>query len=387
MAVRIKTNIAALRARTDYSRIERDMAQRQARLSSGLAVNSGREGGARLSISEGMRAEIGGLSEGVRNAEHALDLLGTAEGAMNEISAALIRMRELAVESSNGILNDGNRESLDAEFNQLKEHIDRIARLASYNDTPLLSGFGNQVDSTLSTALADRADTGVKRIELSGAPEGTYTFTDSAGDNALTLGNGVVTQTIDLGTMTVDGGIATGTTLVANFDRLGIELVLAGEEVEGMEGSYRDGDLDGRTIAIEEGTGGSFQLGSDAVPADRLEYDIEEMTVDGPILDLAQVSIGTRDGARMALARIDQAIHNTAQERGAVGAVMNRLRYTLEFTSNAIERINASESTVRDTDVAWETSYLARDQIASRLSTAVMLQSRLPIDTVMSLLQ
>jgi flagellin len=386
MAVRINTNIAALRANSDYSRVDRGSQSHRAKLASGLAVNSGKDGGARLSVSEGMRAEIGGLSEGVRNAESALDLLRTAEGAMGEISGMLIRMRELAVESSTGTLNDTNRESLDAEFNQIKEFIDRTSKLATYNGQTLLSGFGNDIDTVSSTALTDES-AGVKRINLSGATEGTYTFIDDGSDNSLTLGNGVVTQTVDFGMLTVGGQVATGTTLVANFDSLGIQVELAGEEVKKMNGSYADGDLDGRSILIEAGTGGSFQLGSDAVPADRLEYDIKDMHADGALINLAQISIGTQDGARGSLAKVDETIDRVAQERGVMGAIMNRLEYTLNYTSGSIEGLHASESTVRDTDFAWETTKLARNKVLEQASTSVMLQAQIPVKMVMSLLQ
>ena len=143
MAFGIASNIAPTRAAHDLNQVASDSALRRNRLTSGLAINSGREGGAQLSTSEGMRAEISGLTQGTRNAEHALDLLRTAEGGMNEISAILFRMREMAVQSSSATLNDNNPESLDAEFGQLKETIDRIVGLANYNEQALLRGFGN----------------------------------------------------------------------------------------------------------------------------------------------------------------------------------------------------------------------------------------------------
>ena len=159
-------------------------------------------------MSEGMRAELGGLTQGARNAENALDLLRTAEGGMSEISAMVIRMRELAVQSSSATLNDRNREAIEAEFNQLKGEIDRMVRVASYNDQTVLSGFGNAVNKDTSTALTDADATGVRYIKLTGAPEGTYTFIDNPDDNEITLGNGVITQTVNLGSRTVDGQVA-----------------------------------------------------------------------------------------------------------------------------------------------------------------------------------
>jgi len=109
--------------------------------------------------------------------------------------------------------------------------------------------------------------------------------------------------------------------------------------------------------------------------------------VDGALLNLAQISIGTQNGARGSLAKVDETIDRVAKERGVMGAVMNRLEYTLNYTSNSIEGLNASESTVRDTDFAWETSRLARNKVLEQASTSVMLQAQIPVKMVMGLLQ
>lgn len=385
-AARINSNPAFDRAIADFSRVDRQSRFHRDRLSSGLRVNGGRDDGAHLSVSEGMRAQLGGLTEGTRNTEKAMDLLRTAEGAMTEISTILLRMRELATEGTTDTLNDKNREALDAEFNQLKEYIDRIAKLASYNDESLLSGFGNEVDAALSTALATDGDTGVRRVNLASAMPGTYTFVDGTGDNEITLGNGVTTQTVALGAVMDGDRVAAGTTVSVNFDALGVDLVLAGDGVRGALGSYQDGDLDGRTLVVIDGTGGTFQLGSDAVAADRIEYDIEDMTIGAPVLNLDGVSVTTRDGSRAAMAKLDAAIDRVSSRRGSVGAVMNRLEHTLSFTEGSIEGVRASEATIRDADYAWESSALARVQILQSLSQSAMVQSQVPVQTVMSLI-
>ena len=170
-----------------------------------------------------MRAELGGLTQGARNAGKALDLLRTAEGGMNEVSAMVIRMRELAVRSSSATLNNKNREAIEAEFNQLKREIDRLVRVASYNDQTVLRNFVNSINKETSTALTDAAETGVRYVKLTGAPESTYTFLDGSDDNEITLGNGVITQTVSMGSRTVDGQVAERTTQSVNFDKLGIQ--------------------------------------------------------------------------------------------------------------------------------------------------------------------
>lgn len=385
-AVGINSNPAYDRAISDFSRVDRAGRAHSQRLSSGMRVNGGQDDGAHLSVSEGMRAELGGLTEGTRNTEKAMDLLRTAEGGMNEISTILLRMRELATQGTTDTLNDKNREAMDSEFNQLKEYVDRIAKLASYNDQSLLSGFGNDVDKTLSTALDAMGDTGVRRVNLSSADAGTYTFADSGNDSEITLGNGVVTQTVSLGSILDGDKVADGTTVVVNFDSLGIEMVLAGNDVKGALGSYQDGDLEGTTLVVNDGTGGQFQLGSDAVFADRLEYDIKDMTIGGDVLNIEGVSVNTRNGSRLALAQIDEAIDRVASQRGAVGAVVNRLEYTLNFTERAIEGVTASESTIRDANYALESSSVARAQILSQMSQSAMIKSQVPVQTVMTLI-
>ena len=273
MGLSFNNNISAVKTSNILGRVERDSQDRRARLSSGIAINSSRESAARLSISEGMRAELGGLTQGARNAENALDLLRTAEGGMNEISAMVIRMRELAVQSSSATLNNKNREAIEAEFNQLKGEIDRLVRAASCNDQTVLSNFGNAVNKETSTALTDAAETDVRYVKLTGAPEGTYTFLDGSDDNEITLGNGVITQTVSMGSRTVDGQVAEGNTQSVNFDKLDIQVILSGEGAQDATGAYNDGDLNGKTITVDD-LGDSFQLGSDAVPADRLDYEI-----------------------------------------------------------------------------------------------------------------
>ena len=195
-----------------------------------------------------------------------------------------------------------------------------------------------------------------------------------------------MTQTVSLGSILDGGKVADGTTVVVNFDSLGVEMVLAGADVKGAVGSYQDGDLDGRTLIVSDGTGGTFQLGSDAIAADRLEYDIKDMTIGAPVLNLNGISVNTRDGSRQALKRVDEAINRVASERGAVGAIMNRLEFTLNFTERAIEGVTNAESTLRDADYALETSDLAKSQILAQMSQSAMVNSRVPVQTVMTLI-
>ena len=139
MPLRINQNIPSLNVQRLAGNNHRNLKVRLERLSSGLRINRARDDAAGLSVSEGMRAEIAGMRQGARNTEQAINLMQTAEGALNEVSAVLIRMRELAVQSASDTVTDDNRESVNAEFVQLTNEIDRIASVTQYNNTTLLT--------------------------------------------------------------------------------------------------------------------------------------------------------------------------------------------------------------------------------------------------------
>jgi len=352
-----------------------DLSTRLERLSSGVRINSARDDAAGISITEGFRAQIAGLAMGVRNAEMGAHMVQVAEGSLNEVSAMLIRMRELAVQSSSSTMSDLNRESVEAEMTQLKEEIDRVADSAVYNDQVLLSGFGNVTDEASSTALDPVEETGVTNVSLSGVPAGTYTLTDSVADGTISIGNGTVSQTININTELDGNEVAAGTRTVIDFDRLGISLTVAGDGVIGANGSYATGDLDGKTLVVSEGGGGSIQVGANNGAEDRIDVSIVDMHASGDMLNLGTVSASSQAGARDAIAQIDQAIRNTVLVRGDLGAVMNRLQHAINYTDNSIENSIHSESAVRDADMATEVTRFTRSQVLTQAATAMLAQA------------
>ena len=386
MPLRVNNNIAAMNSRRRLNANNRDLNTRLERLSSGLRVNRAADDAAGLSVREGMRAEISGLKMNVTNAEQGSNLLQVAEGSLNEINAMLIRMRELAVQSASSTVNDSNHESIQAEYTQLTQEIDRIALSTTYNDTVLLTGYGNNVD-TGSTALTTSNATGVTDVKISGASTGTYTFADTTTDGEVTLGNGNVTQTIRIATLLDGANVATGTAVVANFDRLGIQVTLAGANVGNATGSYSDGDLDASTIVINAGTGGSFQVGPDDGINNRIEVGIQDMRATGATLNLNTTSVATLDSSRSSITTIDQAISKVSNQRGDLGAFMNRLAFTISFTENEIENIQNSEASISDADVAAEVTAFTRAQILSQAATSMLAQANVVPQTALSLLQ
>jgi flagellin len=140
MAVVINSNIASLDAQRNLAKTQMDLSRSMQRLSSGLRVNTGADDAAGLAISESLRAQVASLQQASRNANDGVSLLQTAEGSLNEVSGILVRMRELATESSNGTLTNAQRDSLHTEFGQLRDEIDRIGDSTKFNGVSLLDG-------------------------------------------------------------------------------------------------------------------------------------------------------------------------------------------------------------------------------------------------------
>ena len=386
MPLRVNNNIAAINARRHLNTNSNNIKTRLERLSSGLRVNRAADDVAGLSVREGMRSDIAGLKINVLNSEQAINLLQVAEGSLNETNAILIRMQELATQSSNSTLTDGNREAVQAEFSQLISEIDRIAQATTYNNQNLLTGYGNTI-STGSTTVTASNTSGVTRTTISGAQSGTYTFEDSGADSEITLGNGTVSQTIRVGTLLDGADVATGTQVIANFDRLGIQVTLAGAGVADATGQYSDGDLDTQTILIEAGTGGSFQVGPKDRAFNRIDVSIGDMSATGVNLNLSGSSVATLSTARTSITQIDLAITSVSQQRGDLGAFQNRLNFAISYTENEIENIQASEASISDADIAAEVTSFTRAQILSQAATAMMVHSNVLPQNALSLLQ
>jgi flagellin len=393
----VNHNIMAVNTRRHLGLNSKGLAVRLERLSSGLRINRASDDASGLSVSEMMRAEIGGIKVGTRNAEQGANLIQTAEGALNEVSAILIRMRELAVQGASSTVNDNNRDAINAEFTQLTAEIDRISAATKYNSTSLLQGFGNAIsaDITASTARAS-ATTGIVDATLSGAIAGTYTFIDnSSADNEITLGNGITTQTIDLGTSldndALGGVVATGSSIVANFDRLGIQLTLSGQRNAGQfnpaSDGYRDGDLDGLQLVVEGGNGGTIQVGANASAVDRIELTVSNMSTGTTGLNLSGKSLSTLSGSRDAISTIDLAIDLVSSTRADLGVQQNRLQYTIRNNNVSMENIQASESLIRDADVAEEVTEFTRSQILTQSSTSLLAQANATPQNALTLLQ
>ena len=336
------------------------------RLSSGLRINRAGDDAAGLAISEKMRGQIRGLKQARRNAQDAISLIQTAEGALNEIHAILQRMRELAVQASSDTnQNLVDREALDDEFQQLKAEIDDISTQTAFNKMTLLNGsFGNKIDSDpeSSTALAK---VGVAKIQATG-PAGTYTIADNGTDLTVTNGDGA--------SITIVGGTMAAGAQTVNISQWGITIQ--------THSGFAAKGLDGAKIVVTAGTGGQFQTGANS--GEIMTLSIGDMSSSG--LSINTNDLSNRDNAIEALDAVEAAISTVSTERSNLGAAQNRLEHRISNLGTSAENLQAAESRIRDLDMAEEIMAFTKNNILQQAATAMLAQANMAPQSVLQLL-
>src|SRR4051794_20049257 len=195
MGLSVNTNIAAMNAYRNLSTTNDSMSKSLERLSSGYRINKASDDAAGLAISEGLRSQIGGMTQAVRNTQDGTSVVQTAEGALNETTSILQRMRDLSVQaSSTGSLNDDAKSSIQKEMSQLKSELTRISDTTTFNGTKLLDGsykgtfqVGANAGETISVNIgqaASAAGLGVDGVDVTGTGkyQASSNATAAAGD-------------------------------------------------------------------------------------------------------------------------------------------------------------------------------------------------------------
>jgi flagellin len=222
MALTINTNVASLNAQRNLNRSQNDLSQSMQRLSSGLRINSAKDDAAGLAISDRMTSQIRGLNQAARNSNDGISLAQTAEGALQETTNILQRMRELAIQSANDTNSATDRASLQAEVNQLKQEISRIAETTEFNGRKVLDGtlssaqfqVGANANETISFSISSAAAANLGNNSLP-SDNATLNFSIEAATSATSgsSDNDVVAQTL-----TISGSEGTQTASVATAD-------------------------------------------------------------------------------------------------------------------------------------------------------------------------
>ncbi|GIJ50838.1 flagellin [Virgisporangium aliadipatigenens] len=376
MGLRINQNIAAMNAYRNLSVTDGQMSKQLEKLSSGFRINRAADDAAGLAISEGLRSQTGGLKVAVRNAQDGISVVQTAEGALSESHSILQRMRDLAVQSANDSNDSTSRTAINAEASALKSELDRIADKTTFNNVKLLDGNFKTKDIQVGYAANDTIQVD---IVSSGASAATSTWNNgvaaaTANTATFTLG-GVAVTTAALSASTDANNIATQLNADASFKAVFTARVT---DTGGLEVQAKDPNQTG-TIAIS-GTGINAASSAVAAGAGTSGFSSTQLGVNA-------ISLTTKAGAQSAITAIDTAIKSVSTSRANLGALQNRFEHTINSLNVAAENLSASESRIRDTDMAQEMVSFTRAQILSQAGTSMLSQANQAPQSVLSLLR
>ena len=284
----INHNMSAMFADRSTGLTELTRQKNMEKLSSGMKINRAGDDASGLAVSEKMRSQIRGMNQASTNAQNAINFIQTTEGYLNETTDIMQRIRELAVQSSNGIYTDEDRMQIQVEVSQLVAEVDRIASQAQFNGMNMLTG----------------------------------RFARATGENTVTA-----SMWFHIG---------------ANMD----------QRTQAYIGTMTATALGLRSLGSEE-----------------------IMTLAAP------------DDANRAIGTIDEALKKINKQRADLGAYQNRLEKTVVGLDVGSENLQASESRIRDTDMAKEMVDFTKNQVLSQAGTAMIAQANQSSQNVLSLLR
>jgi len=409
------------------------------KLSSGAAITTAADDAAGLAISEKMKGQIRGLDTASSNAQDAVSLVQTADGALTETTSILQRMRELANQASNDTNTAADREAISTEADELIAQLDNIANTTQFNTKNLLNGGAgvtgtstNALDVVLggTSATTDGSIVNITAASLASAATATRVaaFTDGVTVAAQTLTVSGTTFTFASGSTTADvvqtinqaglgvtatattanltltsSGVGSAATFTSDASASGTATIDVGVDatITTTDGSYSAvGNVVTMTSGASEGL--KFSVGSTAAADitannDSLTMQIganQGQTMSVSINSMTSTALGVRGldystqaGATSALSAIDVATATVSSERAKLGAYQNRLESTINNLGTTSENLTAAQSSVTDVDMASEMAEYSKDNVLSQAAQAMLAQANQQPQQVLKLLQ
>jgi flagellin len=346
------------------------------RLSSGSKINSAKDDAAGLQISNRLNVQSRGFDVAVRNANDGISIAQTAEGAMNETTNILQRVRDLSLQAANGSNSKSERVAIQEEITAMNDELNRIAETTSFAGGKLLNGTfdtksfqigadsGEAVMLSLNNMRSDNQKMGGVSYKAENGQGKDWAVKSGSNDLTITLNDKYEGEkTISINAKTGDDieELATyinGQTdmVKASVDEDGkLQLFTAADKVEGQA-------TFGGSLAGELG----FGEGKDVT-----------------VKDIDVTSVG---GAQQSVAIVDAALKFVDSHRAELGAFQNRFNHAISNLENINENVNASKSRIKDTDFAKETTSLTKSQILSQASSTVLAQAKQAPNSALALL-
>ena len=386
MALTVNTNIASLNTQRNLNTSSNALNTSLQRLSTGSRINSAKDDAAGLQIANRLTSQVNGLNVAVKNSNDGISMAQTAEGALQQSTTILQRMRDLSLQSANGSNSEGERKALNSEVTELKKELNRISNTTTFGGKKLLDGnfgtttfqVGSAANETISVKIDEMSTASLKgkyyegTVAASTGPasasgtitvSGTVNGTDFSVDVAIASGATAVQVSQSVATAINDANIGVG----AFVDDTGATTLISGQNTDGTENALSALSISGTVAGV---TTGAYTAATAVTET--------EMT---------NIDVSTVQGAQESVIVIDQAISAIDKQRADLGAVQNRFENTIGNLQNIAENVSAARGRIQDTDFAAETANLTKNQILQQAGTAILSQANQLPQAVLSLLQ
>ncbi|HDF7578221.1 TPA: flagellin [Vibrio parahaemolyticus] len=376
MAITVNTNVAALVAQRHLTSATDMLNQSMERLSSGKRINSAKDDAAGLQISNRLQSQMRGLDVAVRNANDGISIMQTAEGAMNEVTNIMQRMRDLSLQSANGSNSKAERNALQEEVTALNDELNRIAETTSFGGRKLLNGTFGKSSFQIGAASGEAVQIELKSMRTDGLDMGGFSYVAQGRTDS----DWQVKENANDLTMSF-------TNRSGETEKIQIN-AKAGDDIEELA-TYINGQTDKVTASVnEKGQLQIFMAGEETAGTISFSGDLaSELGMSLKGYDAVNnLNITTVGGAQQAVAVLDTAMKFVDSQRAELGAYQNRFNHAINNLDNIHENLAASNSRIQDTDYAKETTQMVKQQILQQVSTTILAQAKQAPNLALTLL-
>lgn len=394
MALTVNTNTASLNTQRNLNTSASSLSTSLQRLSTGSRINSAKDDAAGLQISNRLSSQISGLNVAVRNANDGISLAQTAEGALQQSTNILQRMRDLSLQAANGSNDDKDRASIQKEVGQLKQEIDRISQKTTFGGQKLLDGSFGSKDFQVGSNANETISLTIGKMD-----------TKSLGGSVNSLANASLAGTVDVNANKIATAKAGDISLQVGTGTAKTVSIVEGDNADTIVSKINNAGVQGLTAQVDNGKvklSSSSPAGSTAGSANITVTDSANGTaaaIFGATLTatettekqtnktVSDIDVSTSAGAQEAVQIIDGAIKGIDTQRADLGAVQSRFDNTIANLQSISENASAARGRIQDTDFAAETANMSKNQVLQQAGTAILAQANQLPQAVLSLLR
>ena len=384
MGMVIGTNVASLTAQRHLESSRGDMETSMERLASGKRINSAADDAAGLAIANKMEVKVMSLNQSVRNANDGISMIQVAEGGMEEIGNILGRMKELAVQASNGTYTAASLTTMDNEYQGLATEITRIAQKTDFNGQSILNS-SSSVNIHVGDEANDQVALSFQSMVSTNLGGGAVT-TQHTGTQAITAATSS-SKEITAVTMASASAPVAGETLRITVAGTDYSQVFSGSSANTTSLLSAQIGAGGDATAVATVAGGNDVLTITGLVNNKsvAQSNLEVTSTAGT--DLTLTSLTSASNANTALGSLDIGMAKVDAYRADLGSLSKKLDHTVSNLMNRVESQSAALSRIKDADYAVESANLAKAQVLQQAGTAMLAQANASGQSVLSLLK